>query len=306
MAISSIRLREAWNWGGLSAKEVGVRTYRAMDQHDTLNQAAVVAFFAMLSLVPLLSLVLAFALGAQPGVAVQVQALCRQLMPTEAYHIVRDQIDKMQSATPIGLVSLSILLLLWSASSLFVAVMDTTNAAYGVRDERPWWKKRLLAIVLTIAETVLLIGACVTIAVWPQVMGWLGLSTLATTLATVVQWIVVVIALLSAFALAYYFGPHVEQEWEWITPGSTLGVLALIVSSLGFQLYLRFGNTYSETYGALAGVVLMMLWLYLAALALLVGAEVNCVIEHAAPHGRNSGQKEAPAVPTPEAAKVAR
>ena len=73
-------------------------------------------------------------------------------------------------------------------------------------------------------------------------------------------------------------------------PGSMLGVLTLIAVSLAFQFYLRFGNTYSETYGALAGVVLMMLWLYLAALALLVGAEVNSVIEHAAPHGRSPGQ----------------
>src|SRR5262249_51444550 len=215
-------------------------------------------------------------------------------MPEEAsYEIVTKQLDKIQKSNPVGLVSFSILILLWSASSLFVAIMDTTNAAYGVRDGRSWWKKRLIAIVLTLVETTLLIGACLTIALWPQVMGWLGLGALAATLATVVKWVVVILALLSAFALAYYFGPDVDQEWEWITPGSTIGVLVLIVASLGFQLYLHFGNTYNETYGALAGVVLMMLWLYLVALALLVGAEINCVIEHAAPHGRAPGQKTA-------------
>lgn len=291
MAFTSIRLKEAWNWGGLSLRALVVRTYKAMDQHDTFNQAAVIAFYAMLSLVPLLSLVLALALGAQPGVADQVKKLCKQFMPEAAYNLVGGQIDKITHSTPVGLLSLSILILLWSASSLFVAVMDTTNAAYTVRDERPWWKKRLLAIVLTVAETILLLGACVTIAVWPHVMGWLGLDTLARTLATVVQWLVVIAALLTAFALAYYFGPNNNQQWEWITPGSTFGVLVLILSSLGFQLYLGFGNSYGETYGALAGVVLMMLWLYLAALALLVGAEINCVIEHAAPHGRELGQK---------------
>jgi membrane protein len=293
MALTSIRLKEVWNWGGLSFRELVVRTYKAMDQHDTLNHAAVVAFYAMLSLVPLLSLILAFALGARTGVAAQVDTLCKQLMPEGAYDTVHNQIVKIQKSNPVGLVSLSILILLWSASSLFVAIMDTTNASSGVRDERPWWKRRLIAIVLTLIETVLLIGACLTIALWPQVMGWLGLGTLAATLATVVQWVVVIVALLTAFALAYYFGPHIDQEWEWITPGSTIGVLVLIVASLGFQLYLHFGNTYSETYGALTGVVLMMLWLYLVALALLVGAEINCVIEHAAPHGRAPGQKTA-------------
>lgn len=294
MAFTSIRLREAWNWGGLSFRELAMRTYKAMDKHDTLNQAAVIAFYAMLSLVPLLSLVLFFALGARTGVADQLDALCKRLMPGDAYNLMHDQLTKIQSATPVGLVSLSILILLWSASSLFVAVMDMTNVAYGVREGRPWWKKRLLAIVLTLAEIVLLIGASITIAIWPHVMSWLGLSTLAMTLATMIQWLVVVLALLAAFALAYFFGPNIDQQWEWITPGSTLGVLALLVASLGFQWYLNFGNTYSETYGALAGVVLMMLWLYLAALALLVGAEINCVIEQAAPHGRIPADKGPP------------
>ena len=288
MSLRSIRLREAWNWGGLSARELGVRTYRAMDRHDTLNQAAVIAFFAMLSLVPLLSLTLSLALKARTGVANELEDVCRPMMPPEALKIVHDQINKLQNDNPVGLLSLSIVLLLWSASSLFVAVMDTTNAAYGVRDDRPWWKRRVMAIVLTVIETILLIGATVSIALWPDVAGWMHLGGAAT----VVQWLVVVVALLTAFALAYYFGPQVEQEWEWITPGATLGVLALIAASLGFRLYLHFGPSYSETYGALAGVVLMMLWMYLAALALLVGAEINCVIEHAAPHGRCRGRNE--------------
>jgi membrane protein len=291
MSFHSVRLREAWNWGGLSFRELAWRTYKAMDQHNTLNQAAVVAFYAMLSLVPFLSLILALALGGRTGVAAQIENLGARLMPDEANHLLHEQIQKMQSGNPVGLLSLSILILLWSASSLFVAVMDTTNAAYGVRDTRPWWKRRLMAIVLTLAETILLIGALLAIAIWPEVASWLGYFGTVKVVAVVVQWFVVVVALLAAFALAYYFGPQVDQEWEWITPGSTIGVLVLIVASLGFRFYLLFGNSYSETYGALAGVVLMMLWLYLAALALLVGAEINCVIEHAAPHGKEPGQK---------------
>src|SRR5262249_29215770 len=154
----------------------------------------------------------------------------------------------------------------------------------------PWWKRRLMAIALTGAEAVLLIGSSVLIVAWPALSGWLHLGSL-TWVATAVQWLVVVVALLAAFALAYYFGPHVNQTWEWITPGATLGVLTLIASSLGLRLYLHFNPSYSATYGALGGVVLMLLWLYVAALALLVGAEINCVIEHAAPHGRAPGEK---------------
>jgi membrane protein len=294
MSLTSIRLREAWNWGGLSARELAVRTYQAMDKHDTLNQAAVIAYFAMLALVPFLSLTLVLALGARTGVASELESLSGQWMPLEAQKIVSDQIQKLQADRPVGLISLSVVILLWSASSMFVAVMDATNASYGVRDGRPWWKKRILAIVMTVVETVLLVGASLCIAVGPELLAWLPMGDAARGGATLLQWLIVVAALLAAFATAYYFGPHVDQEWEWITPGSALGVLALIVASLGFRTYLHFGPSYSETYGALAGVVLMLLWLYLAGLALLVGAEINCVIEHAAPHGRNPGEKKAP------------
>ncbi len=297
MAFTSIRFKEAWNWGGLSFSELMVRTYQAMDKHGALNQAAVVAFYAMLSVVPLLGVVLALALGARTGVADQIESLSKKFLPREAYSLIRDQIYKIQSENSVELLSLSILLLLWSASSLFSAIMSATNAAYGVRDARPWWKRQLLAIALTVAGSILLVGAALSIALWPEVTGWLGLSGPARALSTVVQWLVVVIALLAGFSLAYYFGPDVEQEWEWITPGSTLGVLVLIAASEGFRWYIvHFGSNYNETYGALAGVVVLMLWFYLAALALLVGAEINSVIEHAAPHGKSPGQKESPPV----------
>ncbi len=292
MSMTTVRLSEAWNWGGLSARELASRTWRAIDRHGTIDRAAIVAFYAMLSLVPLLSLSLA--LASRVGITAEVEDLSARLLPLEAHAIVQGQVRKIEQDRPVGLLSLSALLLLWSASSLFVAVMDSTNAAYEVREERPWWRKRLVATALTVVEAVLLVGASASIAAWPEVAGWLGLGGGAKAAATAVQWLVVTLALLAAFALAYHYGPNIDQEWEWITPGSALGVLALVLASLGFRLYLHYGPAYSETYGALAGVVLMLLWMYLAGLALLVGAELNCVIEHAAPHGRRLGQKEAP------------
>jgi membrane protein len=285
MSLTSFRVRKAWNWGGLWPWELARRTYAAMDRHGTLDRAAVVAYYAMLSLVPFLAFVLAIALGARAGVAAEILTLSAQVLPPEADAIVRDQVRKAQDAPPAGLISVSVLLLLWSASSMFVAVMDATNAAYGIRDGRPWWKRRLLAIVLTVVESALLAGASVCVIAWPTVLEWLGLPSQAATVATVVQWLIVVLALLGAFAAAYYFGPHTEQPWEWVTPGGTLGVLALVAASLGLRAYLHFGPGYAETYGALAGVVLLLLWLYLAALALLVGAEVNNVVAEAAGQG---------------------
>ncbi len=288
MSFTWLRLPDVWKWGGLSFKEWAIRTYEAVDKHETIDRAAIVAFYAMLALVPFLGLVLSVTVGNSDGVvAGQILSLSRQFLPEAVDEIVRGEVRDIQAGPRVGIISVSFLLLLWSASSASVAVMESTNAAYGFRDGRPWWKRRLMAIVLTVVESFLLVGASFLIAAWPWLLNWFGLDNVAAVAATAVQWLVVVVALLASFAIAYYFG---TQKWEWITPGSTSGVLVLIAVNLGFRAYLHYGTDFGATYGILAGVVLLLLWLYLAALALLVGAEINCVIARAAPHGKFSGQ----------------
>lgn len=291
MSLTRFELREAWNWGGLSFRRLAVRTWRALDDHDTFNQAAVVAFYGMLSLVPLLGLVLAIALGVRGGVAAEVLELSARFLPPAADEIVAGQVRKIQTGPPIALLSVSAVLLLWSASSLFVAVIDTINTAYGVKDDRPWWKRRLVALLLTAIEVILVVGALALALLGPMVLDQVNLGPAERVLSTVAQWIVVLVMLLGAFELAYFVGPNVDQRWQWITPGAVLGVVVLLLASFGFRTYLRFGDTYSETYGALAGVILMLLWMYLASFALLLGAEVNCVIGRAHPEGRTPGKR---------------
>jgi membrane protein len=293
MSFTRIRLKEAWNWGGLSAWELGKRVWAAMGRHDTLNRAAVVAFYAMLALVPFVGVVLAIALVFESQITGGIESLISSL-PEETKTLIRDQVEKVRASPPTGVLSFGFVVLLWSASSLFVAVMDGANAAYGVQDNRSWLKRRLLSILLTVIESVLILGASLSILLWPKVMDWLPLGPSAAIVATIVQLLVVLIMLLASFATAYYVSPDVNQKWEWITPGSAVGVLLMVVMTLGFRLYVQYGSSYSETYGALAGVIITLLWFYLAALALLLGAEMNSVIEHAAPHGKAPGEKEAP------------
>jgi membrane protein len=290
-------LPRAWKWGGLSFKELAVRTYEAVNEHETIDRAAVVAFYALLALVPGLGLVLTITLGASDGVvAGQILSLSRQFLPEAADEVVRGELHAIRTAPRVGIVSVSFLILLWSASGASVAVMQSTNVAYGARDGRPWWKRRLMAVVLTVVESVLLVGASFLIAAWPWLLSRFGLESGAAVAATAVEWLVVVVSLLASFAIAYYFGTHVEQKWEWITPGSTIGVLMLIAVNLGFRVYLRYGADFGATYGVLAGVVFLLLWLYVAALALLIGAEINCVIARTAPRGDESGQTGSPPI----------
>ena len=282
MTLTWLRLPQVWHWGGLSFKELAIRTYEAVDKHETIDRAAIVAFYAMLALAPFLGLVLTITLGASDGVVTgQILSLSGQFLPQATDEIVRGELVAIRATPRVGIMSVSFLVLLWSASSASVAVMESTNAAYGVRDSRPWWKRRLMAVVLTVVESFLLVGASFLIAAWPWLLSWFGLDSAAAAIATAVQWLVVVVALLASFAIVYYFGAHVEQKWEWITPGSPIGVLVLIAVNLAFRGYLRYATDFGATYGVLAGVVLLLLWLYLAALALLIGAEINSVIAHA-------------------------
>jgi membrane protein len=294
MSWTTIRLREAWDWGGLSTKELAVRTYRQVDKHEILDRAAALAYYGMLSLIPFLSFLLALGLGGRSWISAEILRLSHEMLAPGADKLIQDQIHNMQTTSAVALLSFSTIVLLYSASSIFTGIMSATNAAYAVKETRPWWKRQVQGVILAIVEAALLIGSAGLVVAWPYVMDWLHLAGIGATLASVVQWFVVVVALLATFAIAYYWGPDLEQEWEWITPGSALGVLVLIAASLGLRYYVQYGSNYSATYGALAGVIILLLWLYIASLALLVGAEINCVIENAAPHGRNPGEKVAP------------
>jgi membrane protein len=113
---------------------------------------------------------------------------------------------------------------------------------------------------------------------------------MALTIFAVLRWVGIVFGLLLAFALIYYLAPDVEQEFVFITPGSVVGVLVLAVASLGFSGYVRnFGN-YSATYGSIGAVIVLMLWLYIAGLVILIGSEINALIEHHARGGKEKGE----------------
>ena len=107
----------------------------------------------------------------------------------------------------------------------------------------------------------------------------------------ILQWPMVFVLVATAIALVYYFAPDAEQDWVWITPGSVLATLLWVVVSLGFKVYVSSFGSYTETYGVIGGVMVLMLWFYLSGIAILVGAELNAEIEHASPYGKDVGEK---------------
>jgi membrane protein len=176
-----------------------------------------------------------------------------------------------------------------------VAIIDALNRAYDVQEGRPWWKVRGVALLLTIGLSLFIVVAMVLLIFGPQLGGWLaslvGLGKVFELLWNILRWPVSAGMLIVAMAVVYYFAPDVEQEWKWITPGSVFAVLATIVASLGFSVYVSHFGSYNKTYGSIGAVIVFLTWLYLTGLCLLIGGEINAEIEHAAPTGKAPGQK---------------
>ncbi len=299
-----IRLRQAMSLGGLSIREVGLRTWRQMNENEILTRAAAVAFYAMLAVVPFLALVLTLAVQALPDINAgphaqgvgqltvgELQASLEAALPAEATKVVEDQIARIQKEPPVGLLSVGLAVTLWLASSLFLAVIDAMDRIYGVKETRSFVRLRLTAIVMTLIEAVILIGSLVAVVAWPQILGWLGLSEVAAALATAVQIAVIVIMILLSLALCLYVGPDANQRWEWITPGSLLGTLAFLGITFGFRYYVQTWGGYDKTYGSLGGVMVLLFWFWLTSVVLLVSAQMNQIIEQASPLGRSRGNR---------------
>src|ERR687898_962015 len=150
-----------------------------------------------------------------------------------------------------------ILLALWGISGAFRSVMEAMNVMYEVEEDRPFWKVYGLSIFMSLAVIVLLVGALVLVifgeSIGVRVADLVGLGSLFATLWSIVQWPVVALVVLFAFALIYYFAPAVEQRFRWISPGSILAFVFWLIFSLLFSLYTSIAGSYNETYGSLAG-----------------------------------------------------
>jgi membrane protein len=267
-----------------SWRDIATRTIHEIGDDRCFGLAAQLAFYFLLALFPALLFVVALVgyLPVENALAELLQAL-GTVAPEELVQLLQRQLERIARGSEASLLTLGIVGAIWSSSAAMVAMIDALNHAYDVTEWRPWWKRRLLAIGLTFALTLFTLIALGLIMVGPDVasvaVGWLGLSPLATTLWTVLRWPAMIAAVVVAIDLVYHFAPNRPTRWAWITPGSLVATAAWIVSSFGFKLYVsNFGN-YTATYGAIGTAIVTMLWFYVSGVSILVGAELNAVIE---------------------------
>jgi membrane protein len=215
----------------------------------------------------------------------------RQFIQEQLLNITKSQAEDTFTFAAI----ISILLALWGVSGAFRSVMEAMNVMYEVEEDRPFWKKYGLSIFISLAVAALMLTAFVIVVFGRSIGGAvaeaIGLGAVFQVVWTIVQWPIVACIVLFTFAVIYYFAPAAEQKWRWISPGAVLAFAFWLLFSLAFSYYAGNFSSYNETYGSLAGVIIFMLYIYYSALIMLVGAEMNQVIEWHIPGGKNEGEK---------------
>ncbi|MCC6387626.1 MAG: YihY/virulence factor BrkB family protein [Dehalococcoidia bacterium] len=255
---------------------------------DVTGLAAELAYRFFLALVPFL--VFLAALGGLVARAAGIENPAQEFLntfgdalPADAASVVRTQVTDVVDGSNGGLLSVSILGALWAASSGVGSLMKAINRAYGMPESRPFWKKTAISLALTAVG-----GIAILVAILATVVGQVGLERVATALGLggparvaldIARWPLALLVMMAAITVVYWAAPNTRLPFKWVTPGAAAFAVMWVVVTGGFALYVGTFGSYSTTYGALGGVVVLMLWFYLTSLVMLVGAEWNAMLD---------------------------
>jgi membrane protein len=248
-----------------------------------LTIAAAIAYYFFLSLFPLVLFLIALvSIAPVEGLMDWLLMRAALFVPGDAYALIEATIRGFLGRPRSGLVSLGAVLALWTASSAFSSVMDGLNRAYRVPEYRTWWRVRLQAMGLTIALSLFLIMTFVLTIFGGQVAAMIGqlVGPRAEFLALLISWTIVIGAVAFVVATIDYACPATPPRWRWLTPGSLVFMLGFASVSAAFSYYVQRFATYDATYGSLGAVIVLLVWMYLLAVFMLLGGEVNALLEH--------------------------
>ena len=266
-------------------RDIAWRVYAEIGNDRLLAVAAGVVFYGLLALFPAVTaLVSSYALFADAAAIGRHLAFAAALMPQGAYGIVEEQIARIAQGGG-GQLSLAFvtgfLLALWSANAGMKAMIDALNVIYGETEKRSFLKLNLLSLMMTFAGLVFLLLAIATVVVLPLVFAWLGIEGLGNRLIVMLRWPVILVVIALGLAALYRYGPsRREAQWRWLSVGAIAATLLWIAGSILFSIYLSNFTDYNATYGSLGAGIGLMMWLWLTAIAILIGAEINAEIEH--------------------------
>jgi membrane protein len=267
--------RRAW-WKVLK------RTVREFQQDQMADWAAALTYYSTMSIFP--GIVLLTALVGLAGRSATQPLIdnVNHMAPGQAREVLKSVITELGDsggfAGPLAIVGL--LAALWAASAYIAAFIRASNTIYETDEGRPLWKTLPLRLALTMAMIVLLavslFGVVITGGIADRVGRWLGIGRTGVLVWDILKWPAIALLISLAIALLYWAAPNVQQlGFRWLTPGSVLAVLVWVLASVGFGIYVANFASYNKTYGSLAGVIIFLVWLWVANLAVLLGAEFD-------------------------------
>jgi membrane protein len=260
------------------------RTQKEVKTDNVTLIAAGVAFYSMLAIFPaLIAVVTIYGLVAEPADVQRQVGSFAENMPPGAGDLLTDQLQRIvetrQTSLSIAL-AISLAAALWSASAGIQALIKGLNIAYDAQETRGFVKLRGLALLLTIGGIVVVLGALALIAVLPAVLRNLGLGRAGELAISIGRWPALIVLVAVALAILYRLGPdRATPRLRWVSWGALAAVVLWVAVSAGFSYYVSNFGRYGQTYGSLGAVIVLLLWLWLSALAALIGAELDAEIE---------------------------
>jgi membrane protein len=264
------------------------RTIRELRDDNLTDWAAALTYYSVLAIFPGLIVLVAILglVGQHPQTTNALLDIVRDIGPASAVDTFRGPIESVVKSNggAGALLGFGLLFAIWSASGYIGAFMRAVNVIYEVEEGRPFWKRRPLQIMITVAMVLLLAIVAISIVVTgplaESIGDVIGLGDTAITVWGIAKWPVIVVVVMGMFTVLYYVAPNVRQpRLRWVTPGGILAVVVWLIASLGFALYVANFGSYDKTYGSLGGVIVFLVWLWLSNLALLFGAEFDAELE---------------------------
>jgi membrane protein len=266
-------------------REILVRVKDSASEHQLSIVAAGVAFYVLLAIVPALAATVSiYGLVADPATLERQLEAMAGALPEDAYSIIAGQLEDIVAASggALGLgLAVSLLFSLWSASAGVKTLMTALNIAYAEKERRGFLRFNGVALLLTLALILVGIVAIALVVALPAVLGFVGLGGVAELIINLLRWPLLAAAVILALSLAYTYGPsRARAQWRWISAGAVAATVLWLIASGLFSFYVsNFGN-YNETYGSLGAVVILLMWLFISAYVVLLGAELNAEMEH--------------------------
>jgi membrane protein len=252
--------------------------------------AAALTYYAVLSLFPaFIALISILGLVVDPATITRVVTdVVSQLGPSDAVNTFKGPIDQISSNRSTALFGLifGVAVAIWTASNYVGAFMRASNAVYNREEGRPFWKLKplqlLVTLILVLMAALVVLSLIVTGPVAKAIGDAVGLGDAAVTAWNIAKWPVMLVVVMLMLAILYWSAPNAKPAgFRWISPGSVVAVIVWIVASAGFAFYVGNFGSYNKTYGALAGVIVFLVWMWITNIAVLLGAEINAETERA-------------------------